>query len=93
MHIVPAEESVDEWIWVVVGDVPSAYIATQAADTPGAALDAYIGAMEEWVEAARSGSSVADLIPVGVPPTEQYAELLARRLEFLDREILPTHDH
>jgi hypothetical protein len=37
---------VDEWLWVVVGDLPPAYIVTDDCDTPSEALDAYIGLME-----------------------------------------------
>ncbi|WP_208636415.1 hypothetical protein [Mesorhizobium helmanticense] len=42
--------------------------------------------MEEWVEAARQGKSVAELIPVNVPAN---AEMLDRRLKFLDEKVLP----
>jgi hypothetical protein len=47
-------------------------------------LDAYIGEMETWVRAARSGESVSGLIPVNVPPTTENAEALERRLKMLD---------
>jgi hypothetical protein len=43
---------------------------------PYEALDGYIGAMEEWVEAAWLGKSVADLIPVNVPANPANAEML-----------------
>lgn len=61
--ILPSSQGVDDWIWVIVGDLPPAYITTDSAPNPAAALDAYIGAMNEWVEALRlvglwiSGSS------------------------------------
>lgn len=82
---------VDEWLWVVVGDLPAAYLTCEDAPTPAAALDAYIGAMSEWVEAAESGRSVAKLIPVNVPATKENAELLKTRLAFLDERILKQH--
>jgi hypothetical protein len=74
---------------VIVGDVPPAYITCHYAKTPYVALDGYIGAMEEWVEAAREGKSVADIIPVNVPATPAYAEMLGSRLKFLDKNVLP----
>jgi hypothetical protein len=80
---------VDPWLWVVVGDVPSAYITCESARTPYEALDAYLGAMEEWVAAARDGKPVSELIPVNVAPTKQNAEMLNVRLAFLDQKIRP----
>jgi hypothetical protein len=47
--------------------------------------------MQEWVDAARAGGSVADLIPVNVPPTVENAERLGRRLQFIDEEILSQY--
>jgi hypothetical protein len=87
-NINPARPDVDDWMWVVVGDIPSAYIACENAKNPAAALDAYIGAMEEWVAAAHAGDDVKNLIPVNVPPSIESAEHLQRRLNFLDSEIL-----
>lgn len=81
---------VDPWIWVIVGDVPPAYLTCDSASNPYEALDSYLGAMEEWVEAAMSGCSVANLIPVNVPATRENAEMLKKRLVFLDERVLPA---
>lgn len=87
-RITPAGDHVDEWLWVIVGDVPPAYITTEDAPNPACALDGYIGAMREWVDAAMSGRSVDSLIPVNVSPTPELAEQLKGRLNFLDKKIL-----
>lgn len=88
-NFVPAKPNVPSWVWVIVGDVPSAYIDCDYGKTPYLALDGYIGAMEEWVEAAREGKPVDNIIPVNAPPTSEYAEMLGGRLNFLERNILP----
>ncbi|TPM34484.1 hypothetical protein [Mesorhizobium sp. B2-3-5] len=88
-EISPDRPEVFQWIWVIVGDVPSAFIPGDESKTPYQALDEYIGAMEEWVEAARQGKSVAKLIPVNVDANPANAEMLAGRLKFLDEKILP----
>lgn len=87
-RIDPSRENVDEWVWVIVGDVPPAYITTDQAPNPASALDGYIGAMEEWVKAVKSGESVEGLIPVNVQPTLEWANELEWRLRFIDKEIL-----
>lgn len=90
-RILPAEENVDEWIWVVVGDVPSAYLTCDLCPNAAAALDGYIGAMSEWVDAATRGESVAELIPVNVPATKENGELLRKKLLFLDERVLSDY--
>jgi len=84
----PAKPEVDEWVWVVVGDLPPAYITAEQSPNPAAALDAYIGAMAEWVTAVKAGNSTEKLIPVNAPPTIENAKLLESRLKFLDNKIL-----
>ena len=89
-----AVRDVDEWIWVVDGDVPSAYLgATSDLRTPAQALDGYIGAAEEWINAVRAGRPVATLIPLRLPPDSANADALQERLRFFDREILPPYQH
>ncbi|MBB6412206.1 hypothetical protein [Mesorhizobium sangaii] len=88
-EISPGRPDVPAWIWVIVGDVPPAYMPGDDVRTPYEALDGYIGAMEEWVEAARKGKSVAKLIPVNVPANPANAEMLGKRLKFLDEKVLP----
>jgi hypothetical protein len=87
-RIAPAREGVDEWVWVIVGDLPPAYITCEESPNPACALDAYIGAMNEWVVAASSGGSVDELIPVNVEPSKENAERLGLRLKFIDDKIL-----
>jgi len=70
-------------VWVVVGDLPPAYLAHEVDDSWQDALRGYVEEMSVWVEAARSGSSLDDVIPVNVPPTPEYADMLASRLDFI----------
>lgn len=86
--ISPAREDVDEWIWVVIGDLPPAYLTIDECPNPATALDGYIGAMLEWVEAAKKGASVANIIPVNIPATKENSNMLKTRLDFLDENIL-----
>ncbi len=87
-QIEPASADVDEWIWVVVGDLPSAYIAP-ASPSPRDALEDYIEQMSKWVDAIRAGRPVTELIPLNTPPTRDWADSLGQRLHFLRNEILP----
>lgn len=88
VEIKPARADIDAWLWLIVGDLPPAYLVTDDAPTPAAALDTYIALMDSWVRAVREGRPVDDLVPVNAPPTTQYAEMLASRLRILRETVL-----
>ena len=91
--ISPSREDIDKDLWVIVGDIPSAYIVAEENPTPSSALDAYIGEMSAWVEDAESGKSVTELIPVNVPANAENAGKLRIRLDVLRDTVLPMmHD-
>jgi hypothetical protein len=79
----PARADVDPEVWVVVGDLPPLYLVTDEIATPGEALAAYIEHRRAWVEAVRGNHSVADLAPVDVEPTREWADALDARLRVL----------
>ena len=87
-EIVPTAKDVDTFLWVVVGDVPPAYLVTDDSKTPREALRAYVEEMREWVDAVRSGGQRDDVIPVNVPPTREWADRLAGRLDLLEKEFI-----
>jgi hypothetical protein len=88
-QIKPTKPNIDEYLWVVVGDLPPAYLVTDDSPTPKDALEAYIEEMRRWVAAAKSGRSLRDVIPVDVPATPEWAGQLEGRLDTLENEILP----
>ncbi|MFC1750739.1 hypothetical protein ACFL2V_18265 [Pseudomonadota bacterium] len=90
-RISPSNENVDEWIWVLVGDIPPAYLTTEECPNPACALDGYIGAMEEWVDAVEKEKPIDKLIPVNVAATKENGERLKKRLAFLDKKVLPSY--
>jgi hypothetical protein len=87
-RIEPERADIPSELWVVAGDLPPAYFASDDDPTWEAALDSYIWQMQRWVDAVRAGQPVEDLIPVDVAPTPDHAELLASRLDLLRRRVL-----
>ncbi len=92
---IEATPPADSTVWVIVGDLPPAYIDTQSCPNGAAALDGYVGAVREWIDAVKDGRDTSGLIPVvrrgslkRVEPTKEMAEMLASRMDFIDREIL-----
>lgn len=88
MEIEALGESIDPYLWVIVGDLPPAFLSAHGVSNPARALSAYMDSMQKWVDAVRMGHSVDNLISVNIEPTKENAELLAQRLEFIDSEVL-----
>jgi len=89
-RIEPSRVDVDEWIWVVFGDVPPAYLVTDTSKTPSQALERYIEEVSKWVELAKEGRSSVNVVPVHVPATPENAAELENRLKILREVIVPA---
>ena len=91
----PSKASIDSWIWVVVGDVPSAYLPLEDANSPAAVFQTYLRGMGKWVEFARQGrTGTADdgVPPVDVQATPEWADKLEQRLNSLRLIVQPFFD-
>ena len=88
-EIEPENPTIDKFLWVIVGDIPPAYLVTDNTTDASHALEGYIEEMERWVNAVEKGMALNDIIPVNAEPTLENAKRLRSRLEFISREILP----
>jgi hypothetical protein len=82
-------QGTEEWLWVVVGDLPSAHLVLDDADNPVSALEGYCELMENWANAVLAGRSLDDVFPVEAKPTPDNAKLLLRRTDFIRTRLLP----
>lgn len=82
------EGECDDWLWVVEGDLPSAYFVIDEAPNPTSALAVYVKLMREWVAAVRGQSKIEDAYPIRAAPTEENARKLETRLDYLELEFL-----
>jgi hypothetical protein len=89
-RIEPSLSGVDNWVWVVVGDLPPAFFSTHEGKTSSQVLEAYIQEMSKWVELARQGKTSDDIIAVDAPATPENAEDLAERLRVLSETVVPA---
>ncbi len=85
----PKSEHQDRFLWIVVGDLPSAYLVADSA-TPGEALETYCALMADWIEAVEQGRSLDEVFPVAANPTAEVAAQLRRRVDFLKECIRPS---
>lgn len=79
----------DDQLWVVVGDLPKAYIVVEPNDSPAVVMEKYCGLMEDWIAAVRDGTSLQKVFPVAAEPTPENALSLEKRIAFLLEQIIP----
>lgn len=87
-----ANADVDKLLWVIVGDLPSAYLVVDESPTPLDALRTYLELMQEWITAVREGKLTEECIPVNSAETRENADALENRLNFLKQEFLSRGD-
>ena len=90
-EIEPLNDTVDDLIWVIVGDLPSVYL-DKSVTTGQEALETYCELMQEWADNIKSGKSLDECYPVPVDTTIENAELLSGRISFIRRELLMTDE-
>lgn len=87
--LVPADSGAPEYVWIIVGDIPPAYLDVDCCRTGKDAVGGYLAEMEEWVNRVLCGKPMDEsVIPVNVPPTRKWARELQGRLDLLRRFIL-----
>lgn len=79
----------DEWLWVVEGDLPSAYLVPDQAGDPASAISIYCELMDKWAIAILEGHPLYDVFPVRAEPTPENAKNLQNRLDFIRNRLLP----
>jgi len=80
--------SPDDTLWLVVGDLPTAYFVTENVTTVRDALECYCSIMDDWVSAVLDDRDLEEVYPVEAEPTEANARELESRLQFLRRDII-----
>lgn len=80
----------DDLLWIVVGDVPSAYLVTDDAADAASALLVYCNLMEAWARTVLDGSSQDQVFPVAAPATPESADMLLSRIRFIRERIVPA---
>lgn len=89
--IEPDDKAIPTCFWVIVGDIPPAYIDVEDNPNGACAIDAYVLEMQKWIDHVKQHQPVTELIPVNVPPTEEYAEMLQSRIDVIKNDILANY--
>lgn len=80
----------DDFLWVIVGDIPSMYLDFFGENTTAAVTRNYIELAQDWIDHIRKGQSVNECYPFNAEPTIELAELLDKKISFM-RDTLVHH--
>jgi hypothetical protein len=83
--------AIDQWLWVIAGDLPSAYLVTDGSKKPSEACEAYIYQLSRWVERVEAGETQgSDVMPLDVQANPAMASALSQRLVVIEELVLPA---
>jgi hypothetical protein len=82
------DDTEDDALWIIVGDLPSAYVIVEPGDDGDAALRRYCELMEDWAFNVLKGNSLDESFPVAAEASHENAEMLSQRIAFIRTEIL-----
>ena len=83
------DSEADDHIWVIIGDLPTAYIDLISATTSKEALVHYCDLMEDWINCIKNGQTVEDCYPISALPTLEHANMLQSRIELIKTDYIP----
>lgn len=86
----PIGKNGDEYLWVVNGDVPSAYLVTDNARDARTALLQYCDIVDEWAEAVLNPTADDNVFPVSAQGTKENANDLLSRTRFIREKVVPS---
>jgi hypothetical protein len=86
-EIEPVNNNVDDFIWVIVGDLPPVYLDKSVASGIEA-IEIYCDLMEDWIDTVKKGRSLEECFPVANEPSNENAELLETRIGLLRKLFL-----
>lgn len=79
----------DNFLWIVVGDLPPIYLDTYDIKTTKDVIETYIDLVEDWIVHARSGQSLNECFPFEASNSKESVTMLEHRVQLLRNNILP----
>ena len=78
----------DNFLWIVVGDLPSMYLDIHGCKTTKEVIENYVELAEDWIKHVRANKPVDERYPFNVSPTLEMAELLEKRTYFMRNTLI-----
>lgn len=82
----------DNFLWVIVGDIPSMYLDVYGPKSTREVLEDYIRLAENWIATIQAGDPVENCFPFNAEPTIELAQLLQSKVSFMKNTLLAHID-
>jgi hypothetical protein len=82
----------DNFLWVIVGDIPSMYLDVYGPKSTREVLEDYIRLAEDWITTIQAEKSVDGCFPFNAEPTIELAQLLQIKVSFMKNTLLAHID-
>ncbi|MGQ7857523.1 hypothetical protein ACUN24_25075 [Pedobacter sp. WC2501] len=79
----------DNFIWVVVGDVPSMYMDVYGPKSTREVLEVYVNLSRDWIDAIEKGEGIEKCFPFDNDPSLELAGMLKSRVDRIEFSIIP----
>lgn len=92
LEIENSSSTEDNFLWIMVGDIPSMYLDVYGPKTTIQVIEDYVFLAKQWISKVESGLSVANCYPFEAAPTLEMAEMLKKRIKFYEEKLIPNID-
>jgi len=90
-HFTPSSPGLPDIVWIIVGDIPPAYLSVDYGSSAEEVVAGYVSEMQEWIDRVMNDLPIDEtVIPVNVPAEKCWAEKLQTRLNLIRIHILDT---
>ena len=87
-EIINSSSPKDNFVWVIVGDIPPMYLDTFGPKSTVEVTELYIDLAEDWIACIKEGSSIDECYPFNAEPTLELAELLEKKISFMKNNVI-----
>lgn len=84
--------SEDNFLWVMVGDLPAMYLDVYGSKTTIEVLRRYSALAKDWISNVDAGLSIDDCYPFNALPDTEMANMLKTRVDLIEKTIIPNVD-
>jgi hypothetical protein len=78
----------DDFLWIIVGDIPPMYLDTFGVKSTKGVIETYVDLAEEWINNIKAGEPIDKCYPFNAAPTLEFAELLEKKVSFMKNELM-----
>ena len=82
----------DNFLWVIVGDIPPMYLDIHGAKSTKEVLENFVFLANEWIDHVNSGIDLTECYPFNTKPTTELANLLGRKVYFIASTVINNID-